>query len=180
MAKECKMASSDLNNQKLLCAFCLYFCLLLSSTATHTHALAVDLLFTLQQANWHVISGLPQHPTCKAKKNLVESTTFGHQTLILSHQSASHDMFLSIREVVFHVQGQGVGIIWEAHNTQGACFECRDSLHASLSPSLRLQRNLQGSLQSLRAGLFFYNRQTSFSASCSCMNQSKPQTTLGQ
>lgn len=39
----------------------------------------------------------------------METTTPRHQTLIQSHL-ASSDMFLSIRELVFHVQGQG----WES------------------------------------------------------------------
>lgn len=52
--------------------------------------------------------------------------------------------------------------MWEARNTEGTCFECRDSLHASLPPSPGLGRILQGSLLPLRAGLFFYTMANKF------------------
>lgn len=77
-----------------------------------TYTLVVDLLFTLRQANWHAISSLPWSPTRipsqqQLKKKLWKGPPSSTKTQNLSHQPASHGTLLSIREVVFHVQGQG-------------------------------------------------------------------------
>lgn len=131
--------------------------------------------------------------TCKAKKPHVESSiTFRHQTLALCRQPDSRDLFLSIRDLVFPCLRAGLGIIWEAGNTQGTRFGFRDSPHARLSPSLRLDVFCW----MYSAGMFaapescfvlmlpfflssFYNWQTSFFwASAACVTQRNSQNAL--
>lgn len=93
--------------QTVMCV-CFYFCPHLSATTTK-HTCSGHLVYALLLIDMQSVAYLSlQH--AKPKKPHVESTPFGHQTLILSHRPASHDMFLSIRELVFHVQGQG----WES------------------------------------------------------------------
>lgn len=89
----------------------------LSQPLSHTHlywtsCLLSDRLIDMQPVLYHSFQhAKPKGNGKKTKNKNVESSTLRHCTLIPSHLPASHDMSLSISQVVFHVQGQR----WESY-----------------------------------------------------------------